>query len=115
MNLCLDPIDMHKQLGHISQKSMDALFDQCIILGLILKPSKDKIICNACTKSKITCKPLPKESTEQTKALGEFISTDVWGPSQHTTISNKSYYISFTDDYLREFVIYLMKNIREAF
>jgi hypothetical protein len=64
MNLCLDPFDMHKQLGHISQKSMKVLFDQGLILGLELKTSKDKIVCDACIISKITCKPLTKESRE---------------------------------------------------
>jgi hypothetical protein len=63
-NLCLNSIDMHKQLGHILQKSMKALFNQGMILGLELKTSKDKIICDVCIKSKITCKPLPKESRE---------------------------------------------------
>jgi transposase InsO family protein len=68
-----------------------------------------------CIKSKITCKPLPKESREWTKALGKHIYTDVWGPFHHTTINNKYYYISFTDDYSRESVIYLMKNKSKAF
>jgi hypothetical protein len=115
MNLCLEPIDMHKQLRYISQKSMKALFDQGLTLGLKLKTSKDKIVCDVGIKSKITCKPLPKESRERTKALGEHIYTDVWGPSCHMTINNKYYYIRFMDDYSRESVIYLMKNKSEAF
>jgi hypothetical protein len=86
-----------------------------MVLGLELRSSKDKIICDACIKSKITRKPLPKESREQTKAIGEHIYTDVWGPSHHATINQKYYYISFMDNYLRESVIYLMKNKSEAF
>jgi hypothetical protein len=55
---------MHKWLSHISQKSMKALFEQGMVLGLELRSSKDKVICDACIKSKITRKPLPKESRE---------------------------------------------------
>ena len=113
--ICLDSFEMHKWLGHISQKSMKVLFDQGLVLGLELKTLKDKIVCDACIKSKITCKPLPKESRERTKELGEHVYTDVWGPAHHVTINNKYYYISFTDDYLRESVIYLMKHKSEAF
>ena len=113
--MCLDSFEMHKRLGHISQKSMKALFDQGLVLGLELKSLKDKIICDACIKAKITHKPLPKESREQTKALGNRIYTDVWGPACHATINNKYYYISFIDNYSRESVIYLMKQKSEAF
>ena len=40
--------------------------------------------------------------------MGDRIYSDVWGPSRHQTIDKKYYYISFTDDYSRESVIYLM-------
>jgi hypothetical protein len=62
--MCLDSFEMHKQLGHISQKSMKALFKQGMVLELKLRSSKDKIVCDACIKSKITRKLLPKESRE---------------------------------------------------
>jgi hypothetical protein len=112
---CLNPFEMHKRLGHISQKSIKMLFDQGMILGLKLKTTKDKIVCDACIKSKIMRKPLPKESRERTKAVGERVYMDVWGPARNATIDHKYYYISFTDDYSRESVIYLMKNKSEAF
>ena len=47
--------------------------------------------------------------------MGDRIYSDVWGPSRHQTIDKKFYYISFTDDYSRESVIYLMKTKDEAF
>jgi hypothetical protein len=76
-NTCLNPIDMHKSLGHISQKSMKRLFKHQMITGLELQPLKDKVICDICIKSKITWKPLPKESSEQTKAPGKWVYSDV--------------------------------------
>jgi hypothetical protein len=74
---CLNPIKMHKQLGHISKKSIRRLFKHGMIQGLELKPSKEKIFCAACIKSKIPQKPLPKESREQTKAPGKQMYSDV--------------------------------------
>jgi hypothetical protein len=70
-----------------------------MVLGLKLKPFKDKVICNACIRSKITCKPLPKESRERTKAPGKHVYSNVWGLAQHPTIDGKFYYISFMDDF----------------
>jgi hypothetical protein len=100
-NLCLDLINIYKQLSYISQKTMKALFNYRMVLGLKLKPSRDKIVYDAYIKSKITCKPLPKESRKRTKAPGDCVYSDVWGLSHHT-IDGKYYYITFTDDYLRE-------------
>ena len=47
--------------------------------------------------------------------MGDRIYSDVWGPSRHQTVDKKYYYISITDDYSRESVIYLMKTKDEAF
>ena len=47
--------------------------------------------------------------------MGDRIYSDAWGPSRHQTIDKKYYYISFTDDYSRELVIYLMKTKDKAF
>ena len=47
--------------------------------------------------------------------MGDRIYSDVWGLSRHQTIDKKFYYISFTNDYSRESVIYLMKTKDKAF
>jgi hypothetical protein len=78
---------------------MKMLFNQGMVLGLELKATKDNIVCDACIKSKITQKPLPKESRERTKAPGKCVYTDMWGPAQNATIDHKYYYVSFPDDY----------------
>jgi hypothetical protein len=75
--MCLNPFEMHKWHGHISQKSMKTLFNKGMVLGLKLKAIKDKIICDACIKSKITGKPLLKESRERTKAPGRCVYTAI--------------------------------------
>ena len=86
-----------------------------MIHGIELDSIGDKIICDVCIKLKITCKPLPKDSGEQAKKLGEKVYSNVWGPSRHLMTDTKSYYVSFIDNYLRESVIYLMSSKDQVF
>jgi hypothetical protein len=86
-----------------------------MIQGIELNSIKGDITCDACIKSKIACKPLPKEPRDLTKKFGERIYSDVWGPSRHPTIDKKTYYVSFIDDYSRELVLYLMGAKSEGF
>ena len=86
-----------------------------MILGIGLNSVDQKITCNACIKSKITRKSLPKIAGEQAKKLGEKIYSNVWGPSRHLTTDKKSYYVSFIDDHSRESVIYLMSSKYQVF
>ena len=86
-----------------------------MISGLEVSQSDNIFTCDACIQAKIARVPLPKESRERAKKMGDRIYSDVWGPSRHQTIDKKFYYISFTDNYSRESVIYLMKTKDEAF
>ena len=70
-------IEIHKKLGHISQKTLSHLLKHGMILGIGLDSVDQKITCNACIKSKKTCKSLPKISGEQAKKLGDKIYSDV--------------------------------------
>ena len=79
-----------------------------MIQGIQLDSIGDKITFNACFKSKIKCKPLPKDSGKRAKKLGEKVYSNVRGPSRHLTTDKKLYYVSFNDDNSRELVIYLM-------
>ena len=60
----LTAFDVHKKLGHISYKALRHLLNHGMIHGIELDSIGDKITCDTCIKSKITCKPLPKESGE---------------------------------------------------
>jgi transposase InsO family protein len=111
----MSAIDIHKRMGHISQKSLQYLLNCGMILGIKLSSTGDKIVCDACIQAKIAHKPLPQEPRDRTSKFGDRIYSDVWGPSRHLTIDKKSYYVSFIDDYSRELVIYLMANKSETF
>ena len=111
----LTAFEVHKKLGHISYNALKHLLNHGMIQGVELDSIGDKITCDACIKLKITRKPLPKESGERAKKLGEKVYSDVWGPSRHLTTDKKSYYVSFIDDYSRESVIYLMSSKDQVF
>ena len=99
----------------ISQKTLSHLLKHGMILGIELDSIGEKITCDACIKSKITCKSLPKDSGKQAKKLGEKIYSNIWGLSRHITTDEKSYYVSFIDEYSRELVIYLMSSKDQVF
>ena len=86
-----------------------------MISSLEVSRSDNIFTCNTCIQAKIARVPLPKEARDHAKKMGHRIYSDVWGPSRHQTIDKKFYYVSFTDDYSRESVIYLMKTKDEAF
>ena len=86
-----------------------------MIQGIELESIGDKITCDACIKSKITRKPLSKDSGERAKKLGEKVYYNVWGPSRHLMTDKKLYYLSFIDNYSRESVIYLMSSKDQVF
>ena len=87
-------IEIHKKLGHILQKTLSHLLKHGMILGIGLNSVDQKITCNACIKSKITRKSLPKVSGKRAKKLGDKIYSDVWGPSRYLMTDKKSYYVS---------------------
>ena len=72
----LTAFDVHKKLGHISHKALRHLLNHGIMHSIELDSIGDKNTCDVCIKSKIPRKPLPKDSGEQAKKLGEkFILT----------------------------------------
>ena len=101
--------------GHISYKALKRLLKYGMIQGIQLNSIGEKMTCDVCIKAKITCKPIPKELGECGKKLGEKVYSDIWGPFRHQTIDKRSYYVSFTDDYSRESVIYLIASKDQVF
>jgi hypothetical protein len=102
-------IEMHKKLAHTSYKSIKYLFDHGMVLALQVKPGDKAVSCDVCIKAKITCKSFPKYPKDRASNIGDKVYWNVWGPARHPTIDKKTYYVSFTDDFSRESVIYLMR------
>ena len=58
----LTAVESHKKTRHISQKTLRHLLKHGMILSIELDSIGNKITCDACIKSKIKGKPLPKDS-----------------------------------------------------
>ena len=54
--VCLSAMEIHRKLGHISQKFLRYLLKHGMILGIELASIDNKISSDACIKSKMTCK-----------------------------------------------------------
>ena len=106
--------ELHRALGHVSQSAVKLAVANGLIEGVELDSASEPEFCDACEKGKAARQPFPKESKRRTKAYGELIHTDLWGPAQTLSIGGHSYYMSFTDDYSRENQIIFLKQKSEA-
>src|SRR5882724_2064226 len=71
--------DLHWHMGHAAAKK---LVKDGHIVGLLLEMSSEASFCKACTKAKLTCKPVPKEHrSPHVTNHSEKVHSDVWGPS----------------------------------
>ncbi|GJU34288.1 zinc finger, CCHC-type containing protein [Tanacetum coccineum] len=97
--------------GHINKKRMFKLQRDGI-----LKPTHDESLekCKSCISGKMTCKPFPHQ-VERAKDLSGLIHTDVCGPFRTMSREAASYFINFTDDFIRYGYVYLMKHKHEVF
>src|SRR5882757_8003371 len=105
---------LHKILGHVAQEAVLHAYKKGLIEGIDLDLDSKPQFCNACAQAKATCQPFPAESTTRTRAYGEVIHTDLWGPAQTVSIGGSVYYMSFTDDYSRETKIQFLKHKGDA-
>jgi hypothetical protein len=105
---------LHKVLGHVSQKAVHHAMSKGLVQGLELDSSSMEEFCDTCIKAKSARVPFPKESTRRAKTYGEIVHTDFWGPAQTESIAGSWYYMSFTNDYSRETVITFLKSKSEA-
>ena len=104
-------MEAHRRLGHVAPQVILQMVAKGSIAGLKINPMSKSKFCLACTKGKMSHKPIPKERiSERSMKYGQIIHTDLWGPAQIQLLGGKSYYVSYTDDYSRETkIIFLAK------
>ena len=108
-------MDLHRRLGHISPVTIKGMLSAKACGGLQLDDSSELTSCTSCEYAKTTRKPIQKTRVApRAKKFGEEVHSDVWGPSPTQTIEKQVYYVSFTDDYTRWTVIFLMKKKSEV-
>ena len=113
--LRLDPTNLtylwHLRLGHISLDRIKRLAKdgplQTLSVGTL--PT-----CESCLEGKMTKRPFSTKGERATECL-QLIHSDVCGPLNIQARGGYEYFITFTDDYSRFGVIYLMHRKSETF
>nr|GFB59326.1 retrotransposon protein, putative, Ty1-copia subclass [Tanacetum cinerariifolium] len=101
----------HCHLAHIHKKRITKLQKDGILKSTDNEPY-DK--CESCIYGKMTKKPFSHKTKKVNDVLG-LIHTDVCGPLRHVSKKGASYFITFTDDYIRYGYVYLLKHKHEVF
>jgi hypothetical protein len=107
--------ELHRRMGHISQKAAQRLIDDGIIDGIELTDRKE-VSCDSCAYAKSTRKPIKRERTSpRASKMGEKVHADVWGPAPIMTPNHKEYFSTYTDDWGRWTYLYLQRLKSETF
>lgn len=93
----------HLRLGHLNKRGLELLN---------LPFSND--VCSSCRQGKATRKPFKLIGEERSRRIGELLHTDIWGPSQTTTMNEERYYLTIIDDFSHFTVVYQLRNKNEA-
>ena len=71
--------------------------------------------CEDCIRAKQSALPFPEDSHMKANKPAEIIVSDVWGPSQITSISGEKYFVTFTDVYSRNMSLKLLKEKSDVY
>lgn len=94
----------HRRLGHVN-------IDYMKKIGLATDSAH--LNCRSCLIGKMTRQPFPTSTSRSTRVL-ELVHTDVCGPMKNKTVSGYRYFVTFTDDFSRMSVVYLMNQKDEV-
>lgn len=101
----------HHRLGHPSFSIVNKVISHNNLP--VSLESRQVSVCDACQQGKSHQLPYQKSVSQSTAPL-ELIYSDVWGPAP-SSVGNKTYYVSFVDDYSKYTWIYLLKHKSEVF
>ncbi|GJV76821.1 putative RNA-directed DNA polymerase, partial [Tanacetum coccineum] len=106
---CLSKCIWHNRLGHPADQVLS-------ILKTKLDFEKDNTdnVCDVCHKAKQTREPFPL-SEHKSKALGQLVHLDVWGPYKVQSKEGYKYFLTVVDDFTRAVWVFLLKGKDEVF
>ncbi len=108
-------LEWHHALSHASIQALWIMHQQNLVDGMKIIPSPQNFVCKGCIQGKHTSKPLPCESKNKYKEIGDLVVTDLWGPAPIEGKGRLNYYISFTNAATQYSVITFLKDKSEAF
>jgi len=71
-------------------------------------------VCEECVIAKQHRESFPKESTWRANQVLQLVHSDICGPMNPTSNSNKRYFITFIDDFSRKTWVYFLAEKSEA-
>ncbi|CAJ2656651.1 unnamed protein product [Trifolium pratense] len=103
----------HYRFGHLNFNGLRVLQQKEMVKGLpqIETPSH---VCEECLIAKQHRNSFPQESTWRASHVLQLVHSDICGPMNPTSNSNKRYFITFTDDFSRKTWVYFLKEKSEA-
>ncbi|WVZ23807.1 hypothetical protein V8G54_002351 [Vigna mungo] len=101
----------HLRMGHISEKGLEELEKQGLLLGDKLQKLD---FCDHCVLGKSHRIPFGK-GKHSTERPFEYVHADLWGPARTLTHGGGAYFLSIIDDFSRRVWIYVLKNKSKTF
>ena len=95
----LSRLDAHRISGHVNYDDLEFMINTGMITGIRLEPTSKREFCEDCVKGKVTRRPFPKASTEESfqPVMGGKVTADVCGPSPVKSLGGHYYFAAFHD------------------
>jgi hypothetical protein len=96
----------HHRLGHMSEKGMQILHK----INVLQDPKQiDLDFCEHCVYGKQKRVRFLRVGKEKKNESLELVHTDVWGPTQVSSLGGSHYYVTFIDDATRKTWVYCIR------
>lgn len=104
----------HFRYGHLGFGGLRILQQKNMVIGLpeIIAPSQ---VCEECVVGKQHRFQFPKGKSWRASGVLELVHSAICGPINPISNGGKRYFITFTDDYSRKTLVYLLREKSEAF
>ncbi|KAF1332328.1 Integrase catalytic core protein, partial [Globisporangium splendens] len=104
----------HLRLGHIGHGGLDAIVKQKLGVGIDIASVSKWELCSGCALGKQTRVNFQSTAPERAKNMLDVVHSDVCGPMQTATFSDKRYFVTFIDDKSRFCVVFLLRSKSEV-
>ncbi|KAF1334706.1 Integrase catalytic core protein, partial [Globisporangium splendens] len=104
----------HLRLGHIGHGGLDAIVKQKLGVGIDITSVSKWELCGGCALGKQTRVSFQSTAPERAKNVLDVVHSDVCGPMQTATFSDKRYFVTFIDDKSRFCVVFLLRSKSEV-
>ncbi|KAF1332324.1 Integrase catalytic core protein, partial [Globisporangium splendens] len=104
----------HLRLGHIGHIGLDAIVKQKLGVGIDIASVSKWELCSGCALGKQTRVNFQSIAPERVNSVLDVVDSDVCGPMQTATFSDKRYFVTFIDDKSRFCVVFLLRSKSEV-